>query len=534
MLKNSKIYCLISKYCESISEHPLLLLCGCVILFYIPLIYSFSIFYNDDYYIFYKISMNHGMPVTLDIDEKFFFFLRPVTYFYFWLQYLLFNTSSLAMKYFAMCINTGTAVILFLSLKKASEKFSLSINKLGSAALCFGMIIHKDFAHGVLWISNINESLAALFYILTFYFLLKDKVTTKNILLSFIFYLLSVFSKQQGLHFPLLLILYYYFFRQTMDAESKKNVVILMIASMIAFIVVLFLNYYFMKAENIDYSFFYSLWKKPFAFAGTVFYMMFPLVGKEVYAYFLIHKSYVIVVGIPILICLILIAYFKRKYLRHKIFAVLIILCMIGIIYFPRMMAPGGERLNAIQLIWFTAGLSLVLKKMKIKVIICCCIIFIVQNGYSSIVLSKELWIQENKVRTLIKEIEDLRIKDNRPICIVPSISNYWNIPFMLYYLNNHEFGNQNDVVFTDVMAYSLEAVPFENTIEVNKEKNIISVSVDSKSSSYLDLYYNSTLKIFEKKKHKIRGYNRITFELPEKLMKYEILQYDGTGLVQK
>jgi hypothetical protein len=502
---------------------------GGILIFYVPLIYSFPIFYSDDLYIFYSISKHPLIPIALEINEKFFLFFRPVTYIYLWLQFQIFSDSAIMMKYFACLINIITIVSLFFTIDRGNNKYHHSINMGIVAVLCLALGLHRDYAQSVLWISNINELLAALFYVLAFYVLIGDITKIKNTLIIFFFFVLSVLSKQQGLHFPILLILYRMYLSKSFSTLEKRNLHYLIAGTLFVAALLSAVNY-FIYLEGNNY-FLESLWKKPFSIFGTIFYMLFPAVGEKTYNYFLIHKNFAFITTAFIMLATIYICSIYKEYIYQIRKTILSTILIAFIVFIPRIAAEGGDRLNGILLIWLTVGLSFLFSKIRRKIIYAVLFIVVIQNIYSSVIVRNEFLNQENQSRYFMDKLLDDRKEYHKPLYVVPSISKMLSAT---YKLEQGKFGVYEQVYFSDVIAKNPISKEFLKTVSVRREDNKITIEVDSNSTTYLLLNQNYNLQITNCKKSDLRGYSTITFELPDTLLNYRIVQFDGNNLFKK
>lgn len=502
---------------------------GGLVIFYIPLVHSFPIFYSDDYYIFYSISKHPLVPIALESGEKFFLFLRPITYFYLWLQFHIFSDSAILMKYFGCLINIATIVLLFLTIQIGNNKFRLSLNPWIVAILCMALGLHRDYAHSILWISNINELLASLFYVMAFYVLLNDIEKPKNIFFVLFLFTLSVLSKQQGLHFPILLILYRLYLAGSLNSLEKRNLHLLICGSLFVAVLIIIGTYFIYIGDNNQLL--ESLWKKPFSIVGTLFYMLFPAIGENVYNYFMIYKSIAFITAIFLITAIIILCFiYKESFYRWRktILCILLVTC---IVFIPRIAVEGGERLNGIPLLWLTVGLLFLFGSIKKGIVYIVLCVLVLQNIYSGIMVKDELWHQENRMRYFINKVLDYRQVYDQPLYIIPSISKMSSV---FYKLENNKFDVYKQLLFSDIIAKNRISQEFLQTISVRRENKIITVEVDSASLTYLLMRKKHNLSIISYKKSNMGGYSMVTFELPDTLSNYRIVQFDGNDLINK
>src|SRR3990170_2215886 len=93
-------------------------------------VYVFAILYipnfiTDDYLIFTYISQHPNIPIALNPNIEFFLFTRPLSYFSFWLDYNLFHTNSVTMKFENLFIFFLTVILLYYTLRVVIKLFKV-------------------------------------------------------------------------------------------------------------------------------------------------------------------------------------------------------------------------------------------------------------------------------------------------------------------------------------------------------------------------------------------------------------------------
>jgi hypothetical protein len=504
-----------------------------VVLFYLYLTASYPVFISDDYYIFTRISEAGILPVTLHPGEYFFLFLRPVAHCYYWLLYTLFDTNALLMKWFGAGVLLATVAAFFFTIEKASKRFQLGIPASIIAAACVMLAFHRDLAFTVLWISNINELLAALFYLLTLNLLL-GRLSPGKLVLAVLFFLFSILSKQSGLHLPVLVFLFLFGRRKTLDASTHKRLFIAAVVMLIIAALAAGANYllYFSRSE---WALADMIFRKPLAILGTTVYMLFPLFGKSLYFYFLAHRSLALAAAAFLSAVLLLLLVRSHRLTDVFVRRALPCLLFILIIFFPRILAGGGDRLNAIQLLWLMFILSVLLSRLKNRTVqIAIVFLFLLQNAASSLALINELKGNDRSTNQLVAAIRNYRKAHSGKLYVVPSYIHSWHLPYYLHYLSTGRFGKDTDVSFSAVYVQGPFGVWYDAPVTVSRNGSILTVSTDSASPANLVVWSDGESQVLERTKSMIRGSSQIRIRLPDSLRSHHVVQLAGDSLIEK
>jgi len=497
------------------------------------IIYSFPNFFKDDYYIFFKISNQPSSLISTNISERFFLFLRPATYLYFWILYMLFGTSAIAMKCVGAALATTMFIFLFGALRKMFVLRGMTFNPGLTAVICLMTALHRDIAYAIIWIADINEIIAALFYVLSFYVILHCEIRTRHIILSCFFYLIAVLAKPQPLHFPLLLIFFFLLHGNRYDDVSKKNIRILIFISGLIFLSIVVTNSIVITSASSEYSLSGQLWKKPFALVGTIFYIFFPTIGEWVYFFFFQNRGLAIAL-ITLLFAVMIIHHRIRTLLIKHYSKISLVVFFVIIIFFPRIFGYGGERLNVTQLVWLPLFMLLLFRNMQNKSRIIITSFFVVQNAISTIALIEDLINEERKILIHSNAVRQYQEQINEPITVVPSVANYWKTPYLVAFQRTNQFGVDSTIRYLEIMADNPYLSDFENRIHVKRFDDLIEVSVDSISGTYLVLYQYSNLIAVKKEEEISRGYRSITIRVPERINANRFVQVIGDSIIER
>ena len=259
----------------------------------------------------------------------------------------------------------------------------------------------------MIWISNRTELMMLLFYCLSLIYLLKfltsDKKSIFYLFLLWIFFYLSIATKQTSLHLPLLILFIVILFKDKIDSIRKINILVVSAIMNIIFIIpLLILN---LESFNQNMSYVKSNWQyvvdKPFAIIGSFIHILIPSHAELLYTFFVQNKIYAIVgVLIGIVLSILLLNKFKFKLVN-----MFIAMAFIIVIFFPRFLAPGSGRINSLQLIWIIIVLGVLIdyfKNGKLKIVIVFILLFFNLFGTFELI-NKYQFFNLNRSRQLEK-----------------------------------------------------------------------------------------------------------------------------------
>ncbi len=507
------------------------------LIIYIPVILIIPGFILDDYYLFYIISQNPGAPISTDQSEAFFLFMRPLSYISFWFDYIVFNANPILVKFFSLFLHLVLVVSIYLLLKK----FTFLILKKNDnlliflAALIFSF--HLDCAIWIYWISNKTELLALLFYVLSISAFIKynDTRRTTYILLCALFFLLSITSKQTGLHLPVLLMFIVYLLNWKFDNDNRRKIITFIAFGLVVMILFSTVNYYVYKSDlNISQIF----WKKPFSFIGNFLHVIVPYHSQNIYNFFLVNKTLaIILLGFFVIALLSVLIFLKKEKSKVVLFGLLFVL----IIMYPRILAVAEHRINGILVFWFVLILALCMHKLKKEVYL---IIMPVILFYFLITLIIRIGELENKIESYDNYIMKYTniIKSSAKKDLVVIAENNFSLNYQAYYHLHKSFGCMDGVinspVFYDVSLVYFDIEHFykpfisvyrsENSFRVESLNDLIFLSIDRRR---VKDYYLFT-KIIPQ--YKSREYKQINFTLDNSFPvdEYNLIYFNGIDWV--
>jgi hypothetical protein len=328
------------------------------VLFYLICILKAPGFSSDDFYIFYLISKDPLHPVSLNSQEIFFLFLRPVSYFSFWITYHILSADPVLMKLFSLLLHLGVVSILYLILVNLPEEIVKKRDHLLIGLLLLLFSVHPDVLMYIIHINNRTELLMLLFYsaavLVTLKYVRGAYSGRKFIFTAALLYILSVLSKQNGMHFPLLLFFIPVFLKP--DRTKWRSIGTLRAVSLLMMLLFTIINISLTEVSLSEAD----LIRKPFSAAGTLLFAAVPFIAGELYAWFLQNTDYIFtaVIALFALSAFIIIPPVKIK---RRMIAMAFILCL----FYPRIFALGGGRINTHLVMWMVILLYIILIDRK-------------------------------------------------------------------------------------------------------------------------------------------------------------------------
>lgn len=503
------------------------ILCGAII-------FIFSNFYTDDYVVFSIISENPGRPISFNQNEIFFLFMRPLSYLSFWIDYHLWGVNPIPMKIFSLVLHLMLITFLYKLLERTSILIWGKVNYFAIFILLLLFSIHFDSMIWIYWISNRTELLHILFYVVAIYNIIKYIEVRKNFYLNgyVVFYILSVLSKQQGLHLPLLVIFFSIVLKNKIGILVANNLLKHSIVPLILMLAFSIFNYY-LSTDTLNVE--ENIWKKPFSLLGIILHSVLPFFSNDIYSFFLFNKILALVILISFIL-LALLFVFKKKIKVTKSF--LIIFTSILIIFYPRILGMGSGRINSIVIFWLIVGLFIIYMNYSAKIKRLNKLAFVIITVFSIlnfVAINNQI---DNIVRDsqISKEsVEEFNLKYgknlNNLILIGSSYSFFINS--YLYFVSHNDFGvNKNMLV--PFVQYNIMGGKFITEVAISLMKNKNEFIIESKDK-YLKFIINEIQKskpYIEKivvKETDIRGYSKITFKIKNDYTNYILVYHDGT-----
>ncbi len=511
-------YILKSKYIK-----PSFLIPAAAMLYAVIAVIIYPVFRTDDLLLFYIIKFSKGL-VSNNSSEDFFLFYRPLSFIYFKLTYFLSGENAAVMKLFNIALFTVYSIILVKIFESLSSIFKLE-NTSKTIIIASGiLILSPDTLQMIIWIANTNELLMCLCYACALYVFLKFGLNTaKHTILFWFFYFLSIGFKQQSLHLPILIGML--MLLPQFSATYKKSRAYAYIAA--GLIVSAGVSLFYSSSGYDSGLLLASLWKKPFSLFGTGLFIVFPLGARELYNYFLLNKSSValfLIVIIPAIYYLV-----KLMGWRKLLLGTLLIL----VVFFPRILGYGGERINSIQLLWFSIAVYLILSRYTNHKLILTAIasILVIVNLSASVVKINDFKVTQRSEEKKISEIASI-IGNNPNNFLLVSTDNFFLFNYQYYYYMNAIIG-KSDITCTplklEASYLSLSDAPFyscrltADTLTANNTNPLATLYFDTASPNFEDY------KIISFKKNRyMRDNEELSFRIPAELMTRSILYHDG------
>jgi tetratricopeptide (TPR) repeat protein len=187
-------------------------------------------------------------------------YYRPVVSSLYAVDFAIWGMNPFGFHLTNVVIHVIASLLLLLILMKLFGSYKYGLLSALIGALIFA--VHPIHTEAVSWVSGRTDSLATLFFLLSFLFYLKfsDKGNDKKFLwISLIAYFLGLLSKEMIVTMPVLLFLYDFFFRKRSIDWFKKNYIpyVLFISLTIIFVAI---RYMVLKdvVERSTYMYFYG------------------------------------------------------------------------------------------------------------------------------------------------------------------------------------------------------------------------------------------------------------------------------------
>ena len=495
------------------SEHfiPLSLIVIISACYHIFLIFQFPGFNNDDYYVYYTVS-HAPHPFCLNPQEEFFMFVKPTTYFYFWITNAIIGNNPFWLKIFNLWAINSLIIAIYgftVSIKKYFN-YKIEISAIFFACLFFAS--HPDTVWSVVWLSNINEILVTLFYGISLIFLLKSRNLYPALILSFTFFFVSALFKQHALHYPFLVVLLLIWRRKTLSDNEKKNLIVIIVLSGLVVIGHAIINYlYFIRLS--DLSLMENLWKKPFSITGTIFYLVLPLFGETVYYFFITHNSFVLVIVIGALLLIIFYLLNNRAEIRKFRFKpILYLLILTVVIFIPRIFLPAGSRINVIQLFWLIPALCFI--PLSRRSLITLLIFLISLNIIADRHMIKTLGQFNSRLIDAASAFDRI-IQTNKGKYYIVACPYMKMIPYIAVCSDSEILRESDRIIYSPIKVGTLD---FNTSkfpgIAITASGSVITESIigDDPGKTFLRPEFMPSDSIVSKKPDSIRGYSSISF----------------------
>lgn len=497
------------------------------ILFYLPILFKFPNFWEDDYAVFAYIKENINFPISLNPNVEFFLFLRPVSYFFLWIYYNIWSLHPLYMKMASLAIHITSILLLYGLILEITRFFKTKIPHL-SILLCVLVVsFHPDSSISILWISDITELLGVLFYTICLFLFFKylNKDQNNLILMGMLFfYFLAIGSKQQPLHFPLLVLFITYLVRDKIPEEKFKALRWFSLVGITVMVIYSITNYLiYGKYTN---SIVANLWKKPFSIAGIAMYILFPLQGQSVYNFFLLHKSFpVIILFLSVIVTL---HFCWKSGGKKKIKSLVNSILFMVIIFYPRMSASGQNRINSVQILWlFVIILFAIWYNKRVNLTGLFAFLLLFYSISSLLFINKEFLNRQVIPNTEVAKDLLTKISDNKKYYIVTVPTYCINIPYYLYYLKNHDFGKLTNIVISGITANNINYNEIKSKMVFCSIKNN---ELHIKALSENICIYNTTDLSYQLESKNGRGLAEGYYKIPNYILMngYRILYHNG------
>ena len=300
----------------------------------------FDYSYLDDNLIvfqeYHKINSVSNIPSTFTGGYLYDNYYRPMVMISFIVDTAIAGQSSSMYHLTNLILHLLICFLAYLLLKKLTGEDFLSL----ILALFFS--IHPVNINAVSWIAGRNDLLLTLFTLLSFLFFIKYSRENKNsfLLLSALFYLLGMFSKETAVLIPLLLLFYFLLVNEFKIRSAIEKILLIILVYTIPALIYLVLRFVLSPVKStgeISLSAFFQNLNIPFEYVAKMFYLF----GISQLS---MTNSTLIVLGILISAVILLLVIFnknidKKLILLGFIFFIVFVLPPL----FVRMPASDGE-----------------------------------------------------------------------------------------------------------------------------------------------------------------------------------------------
>ena len=431
---------------------------GFNIILFLPFVLSFPGFISDDFLIYKKVIDNGSIPIILNPREVFYLFLRPISFFTFWMDYQIWGYNSLMMKIVSFALHLALIISFYKLLKEVSDFLKIKENRFVLLLIVLLFSSYPANYYWIVWLSNRTELLVALFYCLSFLFYFKflnqDYDKSKYLILSFTFFCLSILSKQQSYHIPFILIILNYLFKERIIFSKRRWINKLIILEILILVPVISLNLF---SQNNDVAIFISsLWKKPFAIIGSLLFIINPYFGEYLYTFFLLHKevSFFLAVFLLLLLSIFFLRY-RNKFPFNDAVAIVV---LILVSYFPRVFTISDGRINTVQVIIFVMLLFLLQRRLSKNIYYIIIVSILIVNIFTTI-----LFFDVNKGiqkyhRETMEELSSIADQNTFMLAKYDLYLNKVAVSYELYFIRNGKFGqeeiNSSPIVYFDINGF--------------------------------------------------------------------------------
>jgi len=482
---------------------PLLLIVLASSFFYVIAVIFYPGFHTDDYFNFGLAVTNYSNIFSLNFSnlspyELSHFVIRPVAFINTLLNYYFFGENSQLMKLGIIPIHVAFVFLFYYLLILLSDFFKKPHNPYIALAISLVLSFHPNNFWWVYWIGNQNELYMILFYTLALICVLKYilKGDNKFLWLYLVLFLLSIASKQQGLHLPILVIFALWLFKNKIPAERYKSAMKFSLMGAIFSVVLSGLTFVFFSVDSFKLEY---LFKKPFSMFGNLIFVIFPFYSISVYNFFLQNKLLAVIAVILFIVSMVMFAV-KKNHLRNltALFVVTIIT------FYPRIFETANNRINSIHVLFFCIGLYFFIEEFKIrsKFVYPVLLLFVFLNVLE--IQNVSSYCQ--KINQKIEQEVQQYINSDYSNANVISVAYQPHIfPFELYFLKNKKFGFEK--VNLIPIGYSSDLIKdnydFNSSGKSVKSEirndTLIVYTADKKTSLYKEGFYRNSFTGFDK-----------------------------------
>jgi protein O-mannosyl-transferase len=348
----------------------------------------------------------------------------PMMNIFFELEYTLFGLNPFGYHIMSLLLFSGTAFVLFKMVYKLTRKFHIGV----ASAIVF--LFLPNHVESLAWIAVLPHLLATFLFLLCIYFYIQflSKNNKKYYVLSLLFIILSLFTKEIGITFIGVLFLLELLYGKSVKRtwKSIKEFIIRIFVRFVPFVLFL-ISYFFARSYATGTLFGYyakpelefnisNMWHMFLNICSTMFFS-FP---NRVYAVNIIEANILLSSIIGIIFCIFLL-WRSKKYRKVLVFF-MISFIGVSLPYLDLLINPinnEGERYSYLLSVFFApiivVSIAIILKKFKSKRELIYIAIIALSIFYIPQIQSKLLhWQQASTmVNQILESAKELEFEDN-------------------------------------------------------------------------------------------------------------------------
>lgn len=527
---------------KNIRFRSVLIVVTSVCIAYTYFIFRFNGFMGDDFGLFGLIKSRPDNFISFNIQDPFYLFFRPFSYFTHWLDFQILGLSAVEMKYVSVSFACVLGVLFYLLQEEILIFFRIQISNSILIVTSIFALTNLVTVISVIWISERNQLLMTLMYVLSIFSFFKYLNGSKNgyLFIMLVSFVGSLLSKQQSVHLPFLLLATIIIFRKRIEySRLRKIKIALFLSVFVSIIAIIFFSFYQDLYLRI---LIYNLWKKPFFYFISIVYVLFPYIADNLYLFFVENKIFTALILSVLLLSVMI---FINKIPRRRNLFFFIVIYMIAA--YPVIFLSVQARLLELQVMILSLLLSSILplyagRKISTYII---ALLTILSFAFTCI---KVVELEDGKARFTndITKINNLFEESGKRKLLFLN-NNYltFPLPYQMYYEKYGSFEKYDNVYFTPLAYNPIKSFDYSHindssvfTFRINKD----TVTVFSNRNDIVlntlgqnELVGNWVFDIADAQKSNLKGYKSISLHISGDFNKdeYLCLLYNGRDWIK-